>query len=294
MRRPGRSFRGVVRMELARFAKCAGLVSASAWSYDLHIRAMGEPRPQRQRRPDRRSRADQMEGVLRAAPVRHGRSVRGSLHVRPRHLASRDEQLHEQQRLVLQRAEPKENRRAHHGTERPIVRYERLPRQGCNQSVDLGPEPAARAPGRRAVRAFCSARAYRGQLLGEVVLPVGTCRRGSTVFCYILRTAGVLSGRSLGRSRWRRTMRGRKFGRTSRRDEHADVRTVRPYRDRREVTGGMLRPPARAGRATASIRPVSYRTRRHGRGWSKAGSADRIPRRAGRSVSCTVVRRPVR
>jgi len=131
-------------------------------------------------------------------------------------------------------------------------------------------------------------------LPGEVVLPVGTCRRGSTVFCYILRTAGVLSGRSLGRSRWRRTMRGRKFGRTSRRDEHADVRTVRPYRDRREVTGGMLRPPARAGRATASIRPVSYRTRRHGRGWSKAGSADRIPRRAGRSVSCTVVRRPVR
>ena len=68
----------------------------------------------------------------------------------------------EQQRLVLQRAEPKENRRAHHGTERPIVRYERLPRQGCDQSVDLGPEPAARAPGRRAVRAFCSARAYRG------------------------------------------------------------------------------------------------------------------------------------
>ena len=92
-------------------------------------------------------------------------------------------------------------------------------------------------------------------------------------FSDILRTAGVLSGRSLGRSRWRRTMRGRKFGRTSRRDEHADVRTVRPYRDRREVTGGMLRPPARAGRATASIRPVSCRTRRHGRGWSKAGSA---------------------
>lgn len=156
------------------------------------------------------------------------------------------------------------------------------------------PRPEAdTSPGSRAVRVFRPDCIYRGGFLRSC-LTIGACCRGKCLFSDILRTAGVLSGRSLGRSRWRRTMRGRKFGRTSRRDEHADVRTVRPYRDWREVTGGMLRPPARAGRATASIRPVSYRTRRHGRGWSKAGSADRIPRRAGRSVSCTVVRRPVR
>ena len=88
--RPGREFLSRRRADgTGTFCEMRRTCVRLGWSYDLHILAMGEPRSQRrrQRRPDRRSRADRMEGVLQAAPVRHGRSVRGSLHVRPRHLA---------------------------------------------------------------------------------------------------------------------------------------------------------------------------------------------------------------
>lgn len=128
------------------------------------------------------------------------------------------------------------------------------------------------------------------------VLTIGTCCRGSAFFRIFYGLLTFCRANPLGAAGGD----GRCAGVNS--AGRATAMSMLPFGQsvrigtggRRNVTGGMRRPPARAGRATASTRPVSYRTRRHERGWSKAGSADRIPMPAGRSVFCTVARRLVR
>lgn len=174
----------------------------------------------------------------------------------PRHLASRDERLHEQQRLVLQRTEPEKIvKRIMELSGKPFDMSDFLVKDASNLST---PARSRHEPRQPSSSCFSS----RLRLLGDFPMCCPddwNMFPGECLFSDILRTAGVLSGQSLGRSRWRRTMRGRKFGRTSHCDEHAAVRTVRPYRDRREA-GCHGRDASSAGtsRSRNRIHPSSF------------------------------------